>query len=271
MKSFVLLPVLLLLASATAIPLPHSEQTLWPLYEKWLSRYGKNYASNDVGNIEKLKRFVVFKENVKFIDEVNQRNGSYKLRLNKFADLTNQEFKAAYATASNLITIKEYTQKNEEDFTYANATDLPTSVDWRKKGAVTPVKDQGTCGSCWAFSTVVAVEGINQIKTGKLIPLSEQELVDCDKKKNQGCNGGLMDYAFQFIIENGGINTEADYPYTEADGQCDMLRKNSHAVVIDGYQDVPANSDEALMKAVAHQPVSVAIEAGGPEFQFYWK
>ncbi|XP_057862007.2 thiol protease SEN102 [Cryptomeria japonica] len=243
-----------------------SEKTMWDLYERWLFHYGRNSSSNDMG--EKVLRFAIFKDNLRFIDEINQRNGPYKLRLNKFADLSNQEFKAAYASSR-----LKRNDGERKPFSYANANagELPRSVDWREKGAVTHVKDQGTCGSCWAFSTVVAVEGINQIKSGKLVPLSEQELVDCDKKKNQGCNGGLMDYAFQFIIENGGINTEGDYPYTAEDGQCDIIRKNSHAAVIDGYEDVPANSDEALMKAVAHQPVSVAIEAGGPEFQFYWK
>lgn len=84
--------------------------------------------------------------------------------------------------------------------------------------------DLGSVGSCWAFSTIAAVEGINQIKTGELVPLSEQELVDCDRKMNEGCNGGLMDYAFQFIVENGGINREDDYPYTASENQCDLTK-----------------------------------------------
>ncbi|GJS22413.1 cysteine protease XCP2, partial [Tanacetum coccineum] len=118
--------------------------------------------------------------------------------------------------------------------------DLPKSLDWRKKGAVAPVKNQGSCGSCWAFSTVAAVEGINQIVTGNLTELSEQELIDCDTSFNNGCNGGLMDYAFSFIVKNGGLHKEEEYPYIMSEGTCDEKK-----------------------------PISVAIDASGRDFQFY--
>ncbi|XP_059638892.1 vignain-like [Cornus florida] len=124
-------------------------------------------------------------------------------------------------------------------------------------------------GSCWAFSTVVGVEGINQIKTKKLVSLSEQELVDCDTKENQGCNGGLMDYAYKFIKQKGGLNTEDNYPYTAEDGTCDASKENSPVVSIDGHENVPANDEDALLKTVANQPVYVGIDAGGSGFQFY--
>jgi len=155
-------------------------------------------------------------------------------------------------------------------------------------------------GSCWAFSTVASVEAINNIVTGKFVSLSEQELVDCDREYNEGCNGGLMDYAFQFIIKNGGIDTEEDYPYKGHDGTCDptkvtipfflnpciiystqiidfsndfdsfiLLQKKAKVVQIDDYEDVPAYDENALKKAVSHQPISVAIEASGRALQLY--
>jgi hypothetical protein len=117
---------------------------------------------------------------------------------------------------------------------------------------------------------VGAVEGINQIVTGELVTLSEQELVDCSKNgQNGGCNGGMMDDAFAFIVGNGGIDTDNDYPYTARDGKCDVAKRSRHVVSIDGFEDVPRNDEKSLQKAVAHQPVAVAIEAGGREFQLY--
>ncbi|TVU42301.1 hypothetical protein EJB05_08698, partial [Eragrostis curvula] len=123
-------------------------------------------------------------------------------------------------------------------------------------------------GCCWAFSAVAAMEGIVKLGTGKLVSLSEQELVDCDVHgEDQGCGGGLMDDAFKFIIKNGGLTTESSYPYTATDGKCKS--GSNSAATIRGYEDVPANNEAALMKAVANQPVSVAVDSGDMIFQFY--
>lgn len=242
-----------------------SEESLWDLYESWRSHHTVSRSLQ-----EKHKRFNVFKQNAIHVHHTNKLDKPYKLKLNKFADMTNHEFRSTYAGSK----IKHHrmfrgTPQGNGSFMYEKVDIVPPSVDWRKKGAVTGVKDQGQCGSCWAFSTVVAVEGINQIKTNKLVSLSEQELVDCDTEENQGCNGGLMDYAFEFIKQRGGITTEANYPYEADDGTCDVSKENSPAVSIDGYEKVPENDENALLMAVANQPVSVAIDAGGSDFQFY--
>nr|AAD28477.1 papain-like cysteine protease [Sandersonia aurantiaca] len=268
-----LFPVLLVLAlafgSTLSIPIKEkdleSEDSLWSLYERWRSHHA---VSRDLD--QKQKRFNVFKENVKFIHEFNKnKDVTFKLALNKFGDMTNQEFRAKYAGSKvhHHRTMKgsRHGSGSGAKFMYENAV-APPSIDWRERGAVAAVKNQGQCGSCWAFSAIAAVEGINQIVTKELVPLSEQELIDCDTDQNQGCSGGLMDYAFEFIKNNGGITTEDVYPYQAEDATC---KKNSPAVVIDGYEDVPTNDEDALMKAVANQPVAVAIEASGYVFQFY--
>ncbi|KAH9303444.1 hypothetical protein KI387_015027, partial [Taxus chinensis] len=242
-----------------------SEEKMVDLFESWLAKHNKFYN----GLEEKEARFELFEDNLRYIDGVNRKRLEYWLGMNEFADMSHGEFKAQYlGTRPDLSTRTRSDQS--KGFTYEKAVDVPKSVDWRKKGAVTGVKNQGQCGSCWAFSTIVAVEGINKIVTGNLTSLSEQELVDCNTPSNQGCNGGVMDIAFKFIINNGGIDTEEDYPYESEDGHCNKTRqKNSKVVSIDGYEDVPENDEKSLIKALAHQPLSVAIEASGRDFQFY--
>ncbi|KAG2702960.1 hypothetical protein I3760_06G115800 [Carya illinoinensis] len=232
------------------------------LFESWLSKHGKTYRSIE----EKLHRFEVFKDNLKHIDQRNKESSSYWLGLNEFADITHEEFKNKYLGLKPELPRRRSSSK---DFNYRDVEDLPKSVDWRENGAVTPVKNQGSCGSCWAFSTVAAIEGINKIVTGNLTSLSEQELIDCDRSFNSGCNGGLMDYAFEFIISNGGLHKEEDYPYLMEEGTCEENKEETEAVTINGYHDVPQNDEVSLLKALAHQPLSVAIDASGRDFQFY--
>uniref|UniRef100_A0A7N0UXB0 Cysteine protease n=1 Tax=Kalanchoe fedtschenkoi TaxID=63787 RepID=A0A7N0UXB0_KALFE len=187
------------------------------LFETWVAKHSKVYNSIE----EKLERFEVFKDNLKHIHERNKEVTEYWLGLNEFADLSHEEFRSSYLGLKADQSSRRASPSNE--FSYKDVVDVPKEVDWRKKGAVTPVKNQGQCGSCWAFSTVAAVEGINQIVTGNLTSLSEQELIDCDTTFNNGCNGGLMDYAFSFIVSNGGLRKEDDYPYLMEEGTCAEL------------------------------------------------
>lgn len=191
-----------------------SMDKLIELFESWMSKHGKTYKCIE----EKLHRFEIFKENLKHIDQRNKEVTSYWLGLNEFADMSHEEFKNKYLGLKPQFPTR---RQPSAEFSYRDVEALPKSVDWRKKGAVTPVKNQGSCGSCWAFSTVAAVEGINQIVSGNLTSLSEQELIDCDTSFNNGCNGGLMDYAFKYIVASGGLHKEEDYPYLMEEGTCE--------------------------------------------------
>ncbi|XP_047093666.1 senescence-specific cysteine protease SAG39-like [Lolium rigidum] len=240
----------------------NDDLTMLARHESWMVQYGRVYKDAT----EKAQRFEIFKDNARFIESFNAGGRKFWLNINQFADLSNDEFKAT-KTNKGFIPNKV---KVPTGFRYENMSldALPATVDWRTKGAVTPVKDQGQCGCCWAFSAVAATEGIVKISTGTLISLSEQELVDCDVHgEDQGCEGGLMDDAFKFIIKNGGLTKESSYPYSAADGKCKS--GSSSAATIKSYEDVPTNDEGALMKAVASQPVSVAVDGGDMTFQFY--
>ncbi|TVU17465.1 hypothetical protein EJB05_33503, partial [Eragrostis curvula] len=235
------------------------------LFEEWVAKYRKAYAC-----FEMLHRFEVFKDNLKYIDDENNKNvSSYWLGLNEFADLTLEEFKAGH-----LGLLPTSPRTCSSSFRYGQVTEVPKAVDWRERGAVTEVKNQGQCGSSWAFSAVAAMEGIDQIVTGNLTSLSEQELIDCSTVDgNNSCNVGTMDNAFKYINGSGGLHTEEAYPYLMTKGNCSQHKSGCDnytvVVTISGYEQVPANNESALIKALANQPVSVAIDASDRRFQFY--
>ena len=253
-----------LLALLTYTVLPR----YYPTFSTWSSLYNRTYPSAT----ERDYRESVYTQNLAKIAKHNMYNYSWSLDVNQFADMTQKEFATNYIrggyVSPNTTTYRK--RFYNWQLLYGNKTTLPVSVDWTTQGAVTPVKDQGQCGSCWAFSATGSMESTWFLKNGTLVSLSEQQLVDCSTGQgNQGCDGGLMDSAFQYVIANKGITSESAYPYTATGpNTCDSTGKPVVAMVT-GYKDVPSGSELALMTALTEQPVSVAVEADQSVFQFY--
>lgn len=236
-----LLTIFTLVNGSLSIPLSLNS-TYMNKYNSFIEKYNKEFS---------FEKFEIFKENVKFINYHNDNN--YNLEINKFADeITNND---------NIFTKKQ----NPNIIIFNNDTLIPLEKDWRKENAVTSVKNQGNCGSCWAFSTTGSIEGIVSIKTGELFNISEQELVDCSSDYgNNGCEGGLMDNGFKYVIDNG-LCSEKEYPYEAVDGNCKRCKT---VVEIKNYHDIESN-EKVLKRAVSQQPVSVAIQANLSSFRFY--
>ncbi|XP_042899502.1 procathepsin L [Parasteatoda tepidariorum] len=220
---------------------------------------------------EDLFRMKVFVENKHKIAKHNQLflsgKKSYRLRMNGFGDLLHHEFVRKVNGFQ-----RNYNESLASGSTYLSPANVvaPKQVNWTAEGYVTPVKNQGQCGSCWSFSATGALEGQHFRKTGKLVSLSEQNLIDCSGKfGNEGCNGGLMDQAFDYIKENKGIDTEEAYPYKHKQGRCHYKKQNKGATDT-GFVDLPSGDETKLMEAVATiGPISVAIDASQESFQFY--
>ena len=264
-----LLLVVAVVATAQAVSFFELVKEEWTTFK---TEHNKNYKSD----IEEKFRMKIYMDNKHKIAKHNgnyeMKKVSYKMKMNKYGDMLHHEFVNAVNGFNKSINARLRSQRQPVGAAYVEPANVqvPDAVDWREQGAVTEIKDQGHCGSCWAFSAIGALEGQHFRRKGVLISLSEQNLIDCSGKYgNNGCNGGLMDQAFQYIKDNKGVDTEITYPYEAEDDKCRYTARNSGASDV-GYVDIPENDEEKLKLAVATVgPVSVAIDASRQSFQFY--
>ncbi|XP_047237933.1 procathepsin L-like [Girardinichthys multiradiatus] len=260
-----MLAVVGLMCASTVLSASGRDLQLDQHWELWKNSYNKTYDEK-----EEVWRRMVWEKNLRKIElhnlEYSMAKHTYNQGMNQFGDMTNEEFVQIMNGYK-----PEYEGKLKKSlFIKPNFLEVPSAVDWRGKGYVTPVKNQGYCGSCWAFSATGALEGQQFRKTSRLVSLSEQNLVDCSRSEgNMGCHGGWMDWAFQYVMANRGLDSEASYPYVGRDQFCQYNPMYNSADVT-GIIDISRGCERALMEAVAAVgPVSVAIDAGHSSFQFY--
>jgi cathepsin L len=249
MKTFIALAVILGVAFAL------SESEYQSAFTFWMQQNQKSYHHDEF-----LNRYRIFRSNLDFVN--NHQNKTFTVALNKFADLTGAEFARIYLGT-------RYTASGATVRHTSPVKALPTHWNWATRGAVTGIKNQQQCGSCWAFSTTGSTEGCHFLTKKKLVSLSEQNLVDCSTSEgNQGCDGGLMTQAMQYIISNKGIDTESSYPYTAQDGTC-VFKRSAVGATLTGFTNVNQGDENDLQAKVYLGPTSVAIDASHSSFQFY--
>jgi len=250
--------VVALVASASAHESIFTEEAL--SFMNYLSVQGRSYATKEEFEL----RFGLYQKMDAFHNEWNNTPGQTStVGHNFFSDRTEDEKKAYLGFSKEML-------KAPKNVTYMEEVAAAGPIDWRTKGAVTPVKNQGQCGSCWSFSATGALEGAHFNASGKLVSLSESQLMNCSKE-NSGCNGGLMDLAFKYV-ETNPLMSDADWPYfphTIPFSCFEKYRKAKGVVTVKDYKDVPQNSESQLRAFLANGPVSVAIEADKPAFQSY--
>ncbi|KAL7631767.1 UNVERIFIED_CONTAM: hypothetical protein RMT77_017948 [Armadillidium vulgare] len=248
---------LLVATIAASFAFPPDTELLFQEWETYKIKYNKQYT-----RAEDSLRLKVFVQSKLQIAQHNQLfyegKKSYFMGLNKFSDMFPSERMHRMGV---IYKVDEIRPKGVSTFIFPHKdVEIPAAIDWREKGAVTQVKDQKDCGSCWAFAAVGSLEGQHFRKTGKLVSLSEQNLVDCDSK-DHGCDGGLPSHAYEYIAQNGGIDTEESYPYTAKDGPCKFNNQTIAATDI-GWERTRESDEEDLRKAVATiGPISVSIYA----------
>lgn len=236
-------------------------------FDDFKTKHDKKYDTQ----MEHQERLHIFRQNLRYINSVNRKGLSYRVAINHLADKTDAEL----ATLNG----KRKTEKNAKpnnglpfDMSkYANDKQLPASFDWRIQGAVTPVKDQGICGSCWSFGTTGAIEGAYFLKHKSLVRLSQQNLIDCSWGfGNNGCDGGEDFRSYEWIIKHGGVATEESYgQYLQADGYC-HFNKATIGAQLSGYVNVTPNDPIALKTALVNEgPISIGIDAAHKSLVFY--
>lgn len=241
----------------------HSKESyIFNKFQQFIETHNKRYTTME----EYMERFKIFKNNYERIEAMQispENKSTFNLGITKFSDMTQQEFRNTYLNLK--ISLKDII-KGKSNLSFLEQNDAPESYDWRDHGAVGPVKDQGSCGSCWAFSSVVNLEGLNYIKNKNFIQLSEQQLVDCDKV-DEGCNGGLMENAFQYLKENGGIELSKDYPYKGYKQKC-KFDKSKSAMKVTGFHFAPSE-DEEVIKQMLYTTGPLAVALNADVLQYY--
>jgi len=253
----VLFALALLIAVAFAA---RTEKEYRDAFTAWMRENKMSYASSEFHS-----RYRKFKTNLDFVEAFNAQKHTFTVATNKFAALSNAEYNKIYngfrAPAGynfhSMPAVKSHVK-------------LPDTFDWRTQGAVTGVKNQAQCGSCWAFSTTGSMEGCHKLTGGTLVSLSEQNLMDCSwSQGNQGCNGGLMTSSMDYIIANGGIDTESSYPYTAESSQNCQYSASNKGSTLGSYTNIQSGSETDLQNKVSTGPTSVAIDASQSSFQMY--
>jgi len=227
-------------------------------FAAWTAKYNKNYVTTE----EHEQRFANFKATLKRIKSLNEHSQNGTFGLTKFADLTPHEFRSKYLMQTPLNKVKDVPKEN---LLVPKVKDVPAKFDWRPQGVVTPVKNQGQCGSCWAFSATENIESVwmlaKNIKVNDMPPLAPQQIVDCDSN-DEGCNGGFPDGAYDYVKSAGGLEKESDYPYRAVDESCHFKQADVYAK-ISGHKYATTEGDEKTLQQnlVSTSPLSICVDA----------
>nr|CAD7440070.1 unnamed protein product [Timema bartmani] len=238
----------------------HKGKVTLEMFQDYMTRYNKNYPSK----AEHKRRYHIFRANMKRVEQLQRtEQGTAKYGATQFADLTAAEFKKKYLGVNPKLKSEELSPLPAAKIPHIQ---LPEEFDWRHYNVVTEVKNQGSCGSCWAFSVTGNIEGQWALRRGKLVSLSEQELVDCDTL-DQGCGGGLMFNTYTAIKNIGGLENEDDYPYEGESEQC-HFNKSEVQVTVAGGVNITSNETQMAQWLVKNGPISIAINANAMQFYF---